>query len=229
MKKIDNVLKLLISLIGYITLFVASIFSLVNNIKEKEVILTEIILILYIISLIFILINLIYHFKKFYTYRSCILAGGCFWCMSKPYYEYQGIKKVFSGYSGGVEKNPTYEDVKNQKTSHRECIKLIYDKNIISYKEILDIYFETIDPYDDGGQFIDRGESYTTALFYNNQKMKRKILDYISEFEKKQNKKVAVKVLKETKFYIAEEYHQDYCIKYPKLMEKELKESGRIK
>lgn len=161
--------------------------------------------------------------------KSCILAGGCFWCMSKPYYEYDGILKVYSGYSGGNEINPKYEDVKSQKTTHRECVKLVYDPNIISYNDILDIYFNTIDPFDDGGQFIDRGDSYTTALFYNSLEMKKEIENYISNLEIKYQKKIVVKVLEEKEFYMAEEYHQDYAIKNPELMEKELIESGRKK
>ena len=159
----------------------------------------------------------------------CILAGGCFWCMAKPYYEYDGIKNVYSGYSGDKESNANYEKVKSQKTLHREVIKLEYDENIISYKEILDIYFDTIDPFDDGGQFIDRGNSYTTAIFYHSEEMKKVALDYINKIELQYNKKVAVKILKEMPFYMAEAYHQDYAIKNPILMQEELIESGRLK
>ncbi len=160
---------------------------------------------------------------------SCVVAGGCFWCAGKPYYEYDGILHVLSGYTGGNKILPKYEEVKSQVTHHLEAIKLIYDKNIISYSEILDIYFDTIDPYDDGGQFIDRGESYTTAIFYNSLSMKKEILEYISSYEKKYSGKVAVKVLPEEVFYMAEDYHQDYALKNPELMEKELIESGRKK
>ena len=110
-----------------------------------------------------------------------------------------------------------------------EAIKLIYDKNVISYSEILDIYFDTIDPYDVGGQFIDRGESYTTAIFYNSLSMKEEIIKYISSYDKKYGGSVVVKVLPEEVFYMAEEYHQDYALKNPELMEKELIESGRKK
>lgn len=159
----------------------------------------------------------------------CILAGGCFWCMAKPYYEYEGIIHVYSGYSGGSEINPTYEKVKSQKTTHKECIKLVYDDEIISFNEILDIYFDTIDPFDDGGQFIDRGKSYTTAIFYSNEKMKEIAKEYINNISNKNNKNVAVEILEEMPFYMAEEYHQDYALKNPELMEKELIESGRIK
>ncbi len=160
---------------------------------------------------------------------SCVLAGGCFWCVGKPYYEYDGIIKVFSGYTGGNKVLPKYEEVKSQSTHHLEAIKLIYDEKIISYTDILDIYFETIDPYDDGGQFIDRGESYTTCIYYNNMAMKEEILKYIATFEKKYGVGVAVKVLPEDVFYMAEEHHQDYALKNPELMEKELIESGRKK
>ena len=159
----------------------------------------------------------------------CVLAGGCFWCMSKPYYEYDGIEKVYSGYSGGIEEFPNYDDVKTQKTTHRECVKLVYDNTIINFSKILDIYFETIDPFDFDGQFIDRGHSYTTAIFYHNEKMRTTALEYIVNIENKYNKKVAVEVLEEMPFYMAEEYHQDYAIKNPELMEEELILSGRKK
>lgn len=159
--------------------------------------------------------------------KYCIVAGGCFWCMSKPYYEYDGIKTVYSGYGGGTEINPTYEDVKAQRTSHKECIKLIYDDSIISYKDILDIYFQTIDPFDDGGQFIDRGDSYAPCIFYQNAEMLQFIQAYIKDLEAHYGRRVMVKVEPETTFYMAEEYHQDFAIKNPDLMEEELIASGR--
>ena len=162
------------------------------------------------------------------TIKYCILAGGCFWCMAKPYYEYDGILNVYSGYSGGDEIAPTYEEVKSQKTHHMECVKLVYDCSIISYKEILEIYFETIDPFDEDGQFIDMGYSYSTALFYQNEEMKEEIISFLYNKQLLYNKKIKVKVMKEKDFYMAEEYHQDYAIKNPEKMEKELILSGRI-
>ncbi len=161
--------------------------------------------------------------------KHCVLAGGCFWCMAKPYYEYDGIINVYSGYSGGSEINPTYEEVKAQKTSHLECVKLIYDENIINYIDILNIYFDTIDPFDAGGQFIDRGNSYTTAIFYNSPEMKEIIEKFLNEKQKLYDKKIVVKVKEEGPFYMAEDYHQDYAIKNPELMKEELILSGRIK
>ena len=159
----------------------------------------------------------------------CILAGGCFWCMAKPYYQYEGIEKVFSGYTGGKEENPTYEQVKRQETGHKEAIKIIYDEKIIKYKDILNVYFQTIDPFDFGGQYIDRGSSYTCAIFYQDNKMQEIAIEYITQLEEKYNKKCAVELLEENEFYIAEEYHQDYALKNPEAMEKELRESGRKK
>ena len=85
----------------------------------------------------------------------CILAGGCFWCIAMPYYELDGVVKVYSGYGGGKEVNPSYKEVKNQKTSHKECIKIVYDEEKVSFKEILEIYFNHINPFDSEGQFID--------------------------------------------------------------------------
>lgn len=161
--------------------------------------------------------------------KTCLLAGGCFWCSSKPYYEYNGILHVYSGFSGGEEIMPTYESVKHQQTHHLETIKIVYDENIISLKEILDIFFFTIDPFDDGGQFIDRGNSYRTAIFYQNQEMKEYIENYINKLQQNFEKKIVVRVLEEKVFYMAEELHQDYAIKNPDKMMVELIESGRIK
>lgn len=159
----------------------------------------------------------------------CILAGGCFWCIAMPYYDCNGVKQVISGYAGGTEVNPTYEEVKAQKTHHLESIKIIYDTTILSYHDILSIYFDAIDPFDEGGQFIDRGESYTTAVFIKNEEMKKEASSFIKDIERKTLKKVHVKILDESTFYVAEEYHQDYCLKNPEEMEKELILSGRKK
>lgn len=161
--------------------------------------------------------------------KYCILAGGCFWCMARPFYDAKGILEIYSGYSGGEEVNPTYKDVKSQKTNHYEVVKVVYDDEIISYKDILDIYFNTIDPFDDEGQFIDRGKSYSPALFYQDELMYKIIMAVINNYEEKFKQQIKVKVLEEMLFYLAEEEHQDYCIKNPDLMEEELILSGRKK
>ena len=157
----------------------------------------------------------------------CILAGGCFWCIAMPYYELDGVLKVYSGYGGGKEVKPTYKDVKNQMTSHKECIKIIYDEDKVSFEKLLNIYFDHINPFDSEGQFIDRGESYTTAIFYRDEEMLKIAKQLVNKIELETNKKVEVKLLKETTFYLAEEEHQEYGLKNPEDIEKELKESGR--
>ncbi len=159
--------------------------------------------------------------------KRLLLAGGCFWCMAKPYYEYDGVLKVLSGFCGGLEINPSYEDVKNQLTSHREAISIEYDSNKISYDKLLDIYFESINPFDDGGQYIDRGNSYTCAIFSDD----NEVIDYakyrIKEAEKAFMQKCYISLENDMVFYMAEEYHQDYALKNPEAMEEELIASGR--
>ena len=152
-------------------------------------------------------------------------AGGCFWCVTPWFAKNRGVLKVISGYSGGDEENPTYEDVKDQKTMHRETIEVEYDENEVSFKELLEIFLNNVDVYDDGGQFIDRGHSYTLAVYYNNQEEKEITLNRLNEYDKQ----VYVSVEEFKHFYIAEEYHQDYYLKNPEAFEKELIESGRIK
>ena len=152
-------------------------------------------------------------------------AGGCFWCVTPWFAKNRGVLKVISGYSGGDEENPNYEDVKDQKTMHRETIEVEYDENEVSFKELLEIFLNNVDVYDDGGQFIDRGHSYTLAVYYNNQEEKEITLNRLNEYDKQ----VYVSVEEFKHFYIAEEYHQDYYLKNPEAFEKELIESGRIK
>lgn len=154
----------------------------------------------------------------------CILAGGCFWCIAYPFYELKGVIKVISGYSGGVTSNPTYEEVKSQTTGHYEVIKIEYDSSLITYEEILKVYLENIDPFDDGGQYIDRGFSYTLAVFYRDSNMKKRAKNVINTTF---NKPTAIKLIPEKEFYVAEEYHQEYALKNPKEIEEEFKISLR--
>ena len=150
-------------------------------------------------------------------------AGGCFWCITPIFAQSKGVIKVTSGYCGGKEVNPTYEEVKSQKTGHRETINIKYDENIISYNELLEIFLSNVDLYDDGGQYIDRGHSYTLAIYYIDDNQKKLIDERLSKFERP----VCISVEKYDKFYDAEEYHQDYYLKNPEAFEKELIESGR--
>ena len=100
------------------------------------------------------------------------LAGGCFWCMVKPFTSYPGIKSVVSGYSGGHVENPTYEQVCTNQTGHVEAVQIEYDSNITTFENILDVYFKTFDPTDDGGQFFDRGKAINLSFYHDENQLK---------------------------------------------------------
>ena len=161
--------------------------------------------------------------------KKAYFAGGCFWCIAALISTINGVEKVISGYSGGSKANPTYEDVKSQKTGHRESIEVIYDENKTSYKEILEMFLNNIDPFDDEGQFIDRGFSYSPAIFYKDEIEKNEAINAIKNLEKEACKEVKVKIEEFKNFYAAEEFHQDYHLKHPKEMEEEFIKSGRKK
>lgn len=145
-------------------------------------------------------------------YEQAIFAGGCFWCMVKPFDQWPGIKKVVSGYTGGVLPNPTYEEVCLGTTGHYEAVQITYDPSIISYEQLLDIFWQQIDPTDPGGQFYDRGQSYQTAIFYLNDEQKQKAEQSKQALEKsgRFHKPIATKILPANDFFEAEEYHQNY-------------------
>src|SRR5690625_5238003 len=99
-------------------------------------------------------------------------AGGCFWCMVKPFDKWDGVIQVISGYTGGHVENPTYEQVKGGNSGHYEAVQITYDPSIITYETIIDVFWRQIDPTDDGGQFHDRGDSYRTAIFYHSEEQR---------------------------------------------------------
>lgn len=150
-------------------------------------------------------------------YENATFAGGCFWCMEKPYESYKGIIDVTSGYTGGHKPNPTYKDVTSGTTGHLEAVRILYDPAVISYEKLLDIFWRQIDPTDDQGQFVDRGKQYRSAIFYHDERQKqlaeisKKMLDSSGRFEKP----VVTAILPAKSFYKAEEYHQDYYKKNP--------------
>lgn len=156
-------------------------------------------------------------------------AGGCFWCITPAFEEMKGVSRVISGYSGGVEIDPTYEAVKQQKTGHRETIRIIYDERIVDYQSLLEIFLSGVDPFDAGGQFIDRGHSYTLAIYYRTEEERLLALRAISKLERESGRKVFIAVEPFCAFYDAEEYHQDFYKKNPEAFERELIESGRKK
>ena len=136
---------------------------------------------------------------------------------------------VVSGYSGGAEVNPRYEDVKQQKTGHRETIRIDYDPSKVSFRELFNIFLVGVDPFDAGGQFIDRGFSYTLAVYYLSDQQKQIAEDRIKKLEASSGQKVFISVEPFRNFYTAEEYHQNYDLKNPEAFEKELIASGRKK
>ena len=150
-------------------------------------------------------------------YERVTFAGGCFWCSESDFEKHRGVVEVISGYSGGVEGNPSYEDVSSGETGHRESIQVYYDPKKTSYEKLLDIYWRHINPTDDSGQFADRGKQYTTAIFYHNTEQKKLAEKSKRELEKsgRFDKPIVTSIEKFKNFYPAEEYHQDYHEKNP--------------
>ena len=141
-------------------------------------------------------------------------AGGCFWCMEESFEKINGVTEVISGYSGGTTKNPSYKEVTYGDTGHFETIEVIYDSSTISYKKLLDNFWINIDPFDEYGQFCDKGYSYRSVAFYQNQKQKILIEDNIKKIEKKFQKKVLTYIKEFDEFYKAEDKHQNYYQEY---------------
>ena len=137
-------------------------------------------------------------------------AGGCFWCMEESFENILGVSKVISGYSGGTTENPTYKEVTYGNTGHFEVIEVIYIPEVVSYEKLLKEFWLNIDPFDAAGQFCDKGYSYRSVAFYQNEQQKNLIKNSIKEIEKKFKKKVVTYVRKFDKFYKAEAFHQDY-------------------
>ena len=163
------------------------------------------------------------------AYESAYFAGGCFWCITPTFKETPGVLEVVSGYCGGSEIDPSYEDVKYQRTGHRETIRIDYDPEKVSYETLFDIFLSGVDPFDDGGQFIDRGHSYTLAVYYLTEEEQQTAQRGISNLEAVSGQTVHISVEPYRNFYCAEEEHQDYYLKHPVEFEQELIDSGRKK
>ena len=161
--------------------------------------------------------------------KTAYFAGGCFWCITPTFQELPGVQIVTSGYSGGMEVNPAYEDVKYQRTGHRETIRIDYEEEKVSYGQLLEIFLSGVDPFDQGGQFIDRGHSYTLAVYYLTEEEKALAAEAIERLEAESGQKVYISLEPFTAFYSAEEEHQDYYRKHPEEFRQELIDSGRLK
>ncbi len=148
-------------------------------------------------------------------YEKATFAGGCFWCMQPPFQKLDGVVEVTSGYEGGTGDNPTYQDY--AKKDHLEVIEITYDPSKISYSQLLDVFWRQIDPTDAGGQFVDRGPQYRSAIFYHNEEQKRLAEKSKDELGKsgRFHKPIVTEILQAKPFYAADEYHQDYSKKNP--------------
>ncbi|MGM0843410.1 MAG: peptide-methionine (R)-S-oxide reductase MsrB [Bacillota bacterium] len=145
-------------------------------------------------------------------FEKATFAGGCFWCMVSPFDEREGIKEVVSGYTGGANENPSYKEVVTGQTGHREAVQILFDPEVFAYEDLLDLYWQQIDPTDTEGQFSDRGRAYTSAIYYHSVKQKaaaeksKKELQESGRFQKP----IATEILPAQSFYQAEDYHQDF-------------------
>lgn len=147
--------------------------------------------------------------------ESVVLAGGCFWCIESDFEKLGGITDVVSGYAGGQLINPTYEQVSAGGTGHLEVVKVTYNKKKLSYKQVLEYFFKHIDPFDGKGQFCDKGYQYQSAVFYKNDEQKKEFTKQSEALHKKFGHTVKTLLLEDSKFYPAEDYHQNYSTKNP--------------
>ncbi|KGX91956.1 methionine-S-sulfoxide reductase [Pontibacillus halophilus JSM 076056 = DSM 19796] len=144
--------------------------------------------------------------------KKATFAGGCFWCMVEPFDQRPGIHEIVSGYTGGRTENPTYEEVCSETTGHVEAVQITYDPEIFPYDRLLEVFWQQIDPTDAGGQFNDRGESYTTVIFYHDDEQKQLAEQSKQRLEEsgKFKQPIVTKIVEASTFYRAEEKHQDY-------------------
>lgn len=162
-------------------------------------------------------------------FKKATFAGGCFWCMVKPFDEYPGVKKIIAGYTGGHLENPTYEQVCSKQTGHLEAVQITYDEQLLPYKELVEIFFRSIDPTDPDGQFGDRGATYQTAIFYYDEAQKEIATAYEETLQASGlfDKPITVPIKPAEVFYPAEDYHQNYYKKEPFRYKSYYKGSGR--
>jgi len=137
-------------------------------------------------------------------------ASGCFWCVEAIYESVKGVKESISGYSGGHTLNPTYESSNTGRTGHAEAVEIIYDPNIISFATLVDVYFGSQNPVQFNGQGPDIGSQYRSIIFFQNEEQKQIILKKKEALAKKLNKQIAAEIMPFQKFWVGEDYHQDY-------------------
>lgn len=156
-------------------------------------------------------------------------AGGCFWCMEQPFDELDGVISTLPGYCGGQKKNPTYQEVCTGETGHTEAIQVTYDPSVISYNELLDVFWRNINPVDTDGQFVDRGPQYRPGIYYHNEQQRIIAEESCDNLEKSMlfETPIKVEIVALEKFWPAEEYHQNYYQKNPQSYKSYRYNSGR--
>jgi peptide-methionine (S)-S-oxide reductase len=142
-------------------------------------------------------------------------AGGCFWCVEASFEQIKGVKEAVSGYSGGEEENPSYKEVSYGRTNHAEAVMVLYDTSIINYETLLEIFFVAHDPTQLNRQGPDVGKQYRSAIFYRNSTEKNLALKKMNELAPKFDNKIVTQLTAFSKFWEAENYHQDYEKKNP--------------
>jgi peptide-methionine (S)-S-oxide reductase len=144
-------------------------------------------------------------------------AGGCFWCMEPPYDKLPGVISTTSGYAGGIEKNPTYQQVSAGVTGHAEVVQVLYDPSKVSYSKLLEVFWQNIDPLVKDRQFCDTGSQYRTAILYHDENQRKLALESKAKLEKsgKFKEPIVTEIVPLKQFYPAEEYHQDFYKKNP--------------
>ncbi|MDK9710114.1 MAG: peptide-methionine (R)-S-oxide reductase MsrB [Acidaminobacter sp.] len=147
------------------------------------------------------------------AYESAVFAGGCFWCTESDFQKLRGVVEVVSGYSGGAEGDATYEAVSSKETAHYEAVKVFYDAERVDYEQLVRYFLTHIDPTDDGGQFYDRGPQYRTAIFVADEAERAVAEDLVARLNATGvfDAPVVTEVRDLTGFYLAEDYHQDFC------------------
>ncbi|MGH8016795.1 MAG: peptide-methionine (S)-S-oxide reductase MsrA, partial [Opitutaceae bacterium] len=142
--------------------------------------------------------------------NTVVLAGGCFWCMEEAFEKVEGVREVISGFAGGDVKNPTYDQVSAGDTGHREVVQVVYDPAKVSYGKLMEVFWPNVDPFDDGGQFCDRGHQYTAAVYYSSPEEKKIAEESKAQAERQLGKPVVTPVLPASEFFPAEDDHQNY-------------------
>jgi peptide-methionine (S)-S-oxide reductase len=143
------------------------------------------------------------------------LAGGCFWCLEAVFQQLKGVSKVTSGYAGGKRPNPTYEQVCTGATGHAEVVQVEFDPGVISYRDLLDVFFTIHDPTTLNQQGADVGTQYRSAIFFDSPEQQREANDAIAEAQKTWDDPIVTEIVPLTQFYPAEEYHKDYYLRNP--------------